>query len=101
MLNLGYEKSEEKFDELDYEIRGEVLSWIKDNLIQNKTTYREYNSYGLKHMVQMDIGIYLTNAQFKDAMIKAGFYPMNETAKNHNYCISRKSPAIRRFRKKI
>lgn len=101
MLNLGYEKGEERFNELDNEVREDVLSWIRNNLIENKTIYREYDSYGLKHMLDKDTGIYLTNAQFKDAMVKAGFYPVNETAKNQNYCISKKSPAIRKYRKKI
>lgn len=71
-----------------------VISWIKGNLIKRKTPNYNYTSYSLKHWVQGIFHIYLTNNQFKDAMLMCGFYPTNEKALNWTYCISENSPTF-------
>ena len=45
-------------------------------------------------MLERDTDIYMTNNQFKDAMLACGFLPVNERELNWHYCISRKSPAF-------
>lgn len=55
----------------------EVLKWIKDNISPRKTPNKVYHTYRLKHVLQWDIGIYLTENQFKDAMLKSGYYPVD------------------------
>ena len=45
-------------------------------------------------MLERDTGIYMTNNQFKDAMLACDFLPMNERELNWHYCISRRSPAF-------
>lgn len=71
-----------------------VLGWIKENIYPRKTPLYGYTSYGLKHDLERDTKIYLTNNQFKDAMMMAGFKPVNQNELNWEYKISRKSPVF-------
>ena len=71
------------------------LTWIKENLLPRKTPYNYATSYGLKHKLEHAIHIYLTNNQFKDAMLMCGFEPVNPNELNWRYCLSAKSPALR------
>lgn len=73
-----------------------VRDWISKNLYPRKTVLSDRTSYGLKHILQRDIGIYLTNNEFKDAMLLAGYEPANPNELNWHYAISKKSPAFRR-----
>ena len=49
------------------EIRS-VDTWIRENIRKNRSIYKGGTSYGLKHILQKDTGIYLTNNAFKDAI---------------------------------
>ena len=71
-----------------------VLDWIKNNILLRKTPNYRYSSYGIKHLLQADKNIYLTNNQFKDAMLMCAFYPANQKAVYWNFYISNKSPAF-------
>ena len=71
-----------------------VLNWIRLNLQPRKTPLLYNSSYGLKHMLEHDTGIYMTNNMFKDAMLACGFQPANERELNWHFCISRRSPAF-------
>ena len=71
------------------------LEWIKANFIPRKTPYMHSTSYGLKHKLQSALGIYLTNNQYKDAMLECGYEPVDPDALNWCYCISAKSPALK------
>lgn len=74
-----------------------VLKWIAENLLQTeKTPNRHHSSYGLKHYLTRDTGIYLTNNQFKDAMLLSGFAPVKVNELNWHFYLSRKSPAFQR-----
>lgn len=75
-----------------------VLEWIKSSIIPRKTPNLNQSSYGLKHRMEKETGLYTTNNQFKDAMLMCGFHPVNERAINWTYCISEKSPCIIRFK---
>lgn len=73
-----------------------VLLWIKKYLSPTKKTVLDTSSsYGLKHILQNDTGIYLTNNQFKDAMLLSGYYPANPNELNWHFCISRRSLALK------
>ena len=52
--------------------------------------------YGLKHNLQRDTGLYLTNNEFKDAMLMCGYPPVDANKLNWYYCISKKSRAFLR-----
>lgn len=75
-----------------------VLNWINDNIIPRKTMNPYHDSYEIKHLLQDDTGIYLTNNQFKDAMMICGYYPDDQNDLNWNYCISQKSRAFIRYK---
>ena len=72
----------------------EICKWIKSTLIPGKLFNFNYSSYSLKHILECDTGIYLTNNEFKDAMQKCGFKPDNPNDLNWCYRISNNSPAL-------
>lgn len=71
-----------------------VLNWIRENFISSEKHFRYKTSYSLKHAAEHSTGIYLTNNQFKDAMMMCGYNPVDPNALNWEYCISKKSPAL-------
>lgn len=75
-----------------------IIDWIRQNLMPRKTPLTTRSSYGLKHLLEHDTGIYLTNNEFKDAMMMCGFQPVNPNELNWCYCISKRSPAFRNCR---
>lgn len=74
--------------DLPWNDRGEVLNWICKNIRPRKSANYGRSSYGLKHILQNDTGIYVTNNQFKDAMLILGYYPIDENELNWQYKIS-------------
>ena len=76
------------------EIQKTVYDWIAHNIVPRNTPNRWHSSYGLKHIFQSDTGIYLTNNEFKDAMLRCGFQPVDPAELNWTYCISQRSPAF-------
>ena len=81
----GYEDAELITDATPVEMKA-VQEWIRDNIRPAETVY-ERTSYGLKHVLEHDTGVYLTNNQFKDAMYLAGFMPEDENELNWSYRI--------------
>lgn len=82
-------------DEKEQEI---VFNWIDKNIMPRKTELDTRTSYGIKHLLEQDTGIYLTNNQFKDAMMHCGYMPVNPNELNWTYRISKKSKAFRDYR---
>lgn len=76
--------------------RERVISWINENLLPIASPNGKHTSYGIKHIIQKEIGIYLTNNQFKDAMLECGFEPVEVDALNWVFRISEKSPAFKK-----
>ena len=68
-----------------------VMDWIQENIIPAKTIYTGRTSYGLKHLQEHDTNLYLTNNQFKDAMMLSGYYPVDPDALNWHYRIALRS----------
>lgn len=89
----GWEDSRLITDE-PKEIQETVRRWIRENIVPRKTPTMTHSSYGMKHILEHDTGIYLTNNQFKDAMMDCGYMPVDENKLNWNYCISERSPAF-------
>lgn len=71
-----------------------VCDWIEKNILPRQTPLYDWTSYGIKHLLQAETGIYLTNNEFKDAMLMCGYKPVNPNELNWSYCISKKSPAF-------
>ena len=71
-----------------------VMNWIARNISARKTPLDGHTSYGIKHMLERDTRIYLTNNEFKDAMLQAGYKPVDPNKLNWRYRISKKSKAF-------
>lgn len=84
-------------DQLDPKEQEIVLEWVRANFIPIKRANYKHSSYYLKHVMQYENGIYLTNNQFKDAMLICGFNPVDPNELNWRYRISEKSPAIQKM----
>lgn len=69
-----------------------ISNWINDYLIPRESVNKELTSYSIKHKLEADTGIYLTNNQFKDAMLMEGYKPSNPNALNWTFGISKHSP---------
>ena len=80
------------FDELSEAEQEKVLAWIQANVQPMKTPLNGHTSYGMKHTLQHRTNIYVTNNQFKEAMLLCGFYPVRVDEINWCYSISKASP---------
>lgn len=80
--------------DLTQEEQETALRWIRENIKPRKTPLRYRSSYGIKHILQSDEKLYLTNNQFKHAMMLSGYEPVDPNALNWTYRISEKSPAF-------
>ena len=71
-----------------------VTAWIEKNLQPSKYVLEYYTSYTLKHILERDLGIYMTNNQMKCFLRDCGFYPVDAKVTNWKYRITPKSPAF-------
>ena len=85
----------ELITELPAPVMDQVLDWIRMNIIPVKTHNPYSSSYWIKHVLEHDTGIYVTNNQFKDAMLMCGFTPVGENDLNWTFCISKRSPVYK------
>lgn len=87
----------ESFYELPLDQQKALLNWIKLNFIPIKTFSAHNTSYGLKHLFEESTnGFYITNGQFKGAMVKNGYNVKDKNALNWHFNISKKSPALKK-----
>ena len=87
-----------QFENLSVEQQNEVLEWIKQNLVPIKSFNPKHDSYELKRLVRFSDGKrpYLTNGQFKGAMLRAGYRVQDMNAQNWKFNISERSPALKK-----
>lgn len=85
--------TESIFDFSDTVVEG-IVTWIQKAFTPIKTVNKRHSSYSLKHILQDNIGLYMTENQFKMAMILAGFEPSNYNDLSHTYRISQHSIAF-------
>ncbi len=81
--------------DLSDDVQRQVSDWIFAKLCKRETPNYDHDSYELKHRIQNELDIYLTNNQMKDAMLREGFYPVKVNELNWHFYISQKSPAFR------
>lgn len=74
--------------DLTEEQQAAVFLWIDEHIKPIKTINRYRTSYGLKHLMSAATGIYVTNNQFKDALLLKGYEPVNACDLNWRYRIS-------------
>ncbi len=94
--NAWTEGDAELFSDLLEEEQNLVKEWIYENITPRNTPLYSSSSYALKHVLERDTGIYMTNNQFKDAMLTYGYKPVNQKELNWSFRISKKSPAYTR-----
>ena len=85
-IENGWEDARLLSDENDETVIA-VSEWIRTNVRRGEKILRGRTSYGIKHDLQHDTGIYLTNNQFKDAILMAGYEPVNPNELNWHYRI--------------
>lgn len=78
----------ELIDDLSPDQQSDLIGWIDEFISPSKYKNTRHNSYSLKHRFEKsDKGFYLTNNQFKDAMLAAGHFPVDQDALNWEYKI--------------
>lgn len=63
-----------------------LQEWI-ELAIQPAKHKHSFSSYGLKHEYEYQTGLYVTNGQFKGAMLQCGYTPIDTNAINWKYRI--------------
>lgn len=71
-----------------------AVNWCRDNFDQAKSFDNAHTSYGLKHVLESQLHLYLSNGQFKAAMLLAGFKEKSKEDLNWVFNISKKSKAL-------
>jgi hypothetical protein len=71
-------------------------NWIMENILPQKTPNKNYTSYALKNLFEeSQEGFFITNRQFKEAMIRCNFVPVNKNKLNWDFRVSLKSPGLK------
>lgn len=74
-----------------------LVAWVGYNFDLAKNFYLEATSYEFKHVYEYRAHIYLTNNQFKEAMLMNGFYPKDASELNWIFRIKKSSSAFKTF----
>jgi len=70
-----------EYDSLSAEAKQAVQYWIS-KAIHSANRIASSSSYGLKHDYERESKHYLSNGEFKGAMLAAGYTPVNKDEKN-------------------
>lgn len=89
----AYYLDDDLFEDLPKRQRKEVIKWIEDNFYIRKTPNYNYHTYWLKHALQYETGIYITDNQMKDAFLRAGFYPLDKYDESWKFYLGVKNSA--------
>lgn len=93
-VETGDDKSH--FCDLTAEEQKKVLTWLYYNVLPAKAVLYGHTSYGMKHLLEDRTKIYMTNNQFKEAMLLCGFFPAVMDELNWNFRIRKSSPIFQR-----
>ncbi len=79
----------------DYELpeiqKKAMDNWILLNILPQKKPDKNYTSYALKLLFEESSdGFFITNKQFKEAMVRCGFSPVNKNKLNWDFRVSLK-----------
>jgi hypothetical protein len=72
------------FAKLSAEDRRLLVDWIRSRLRPSKVL-SDYTSYGLKHLMEDETGVYVTNGEFKGGMAACGYEPLDASQVNWSY----------------
>jgi len=83
-----------EYEGLEAEIKTELDWWIREYIRPAKAVNYSHTSYGLKHLFHSSTQIYVTNDQFKGAMLLNGYLSSDPEDLNWQYKIQNvKTPA--------
>lgn len=86
----------ERFNDLTEEERAALLAWIEGN-VEPSGRAGESTSYGWKHLLQEETGLYVNNGQFKGAMLALGYEPVDPAQPNWSF----KKAKVRDYRARV
>ena len=75
-----------------------LICWIDYALEPDNDNLCPNHSYSLKHIYERDMGKYVTNGQFKGAMIKYGFDPVNPRELNCYYRVKFDADILEKYK---
>lgn len=75
------------YDTLSQEEREALQYWIEHAIQPAPKTDEHYSSYGLKHEYERETKLYVSHAQFKGAMLVAGYLPTEKGEQNWHFKI--------------
>jgi len=78
--------SEKESDEQNEELLSKVEQWIKENVVFRKLINHEINSYHIKHIIEKEIGEYVSNVDVKRVMARLGIKGKLDRVNSFNYC---------------
>lgn len=85
---------DELITDLPEEEQQKVFEWIREYIKPRRIVNRRHSSYGIKHALYHFTKVYVTNNQFKHAMLLCGYEPVDANELNWQYRISERSPAF-------
>jgi len=75
------------YDTLSQEAREVLQYWIEHAIQPALKADEHYSSYGLKHEYERETKLYVSHAQFKGAMLVAGYLPTEKGEQNWHFKI--------------
>lgn len=69
-----------------------AIRWLRYNILPSTTPLEDHSSYCMKHVLEKRTNIYMTNNQFKEAMLRCDFAPVDTDELNWHFFISKTSP---------
>ena len=79
----------ECYIDLNDKYKKALSDWIDERFEKAMIAYRS-STYGLKHDFERETGIFVTNGEFKGAMLEAGFVAVNKDEINWHFKIKDK-----------
>ena len=76
------------YDTLSPKEKEALQYWIEHAIHAATKVDDQYSSYGLKYKYERETKLYVSNAQFKGAMLVAGYLPVKKAEQNWHFTIS-------------
>lgn len=89
VANNSNDNAADQFKRLPDNEKTTLVAWMINVFQPAAKVCRQHTSYGLKHYFEHSpLGFYVTNGEFKGAMLIAGFEPWNADEMNWRYHIT-------------
>lgn len=79
-----------------------LLSWLKSNLIKQKTINYDFDTSHIRITFEYDTKIYVSNDEVNDALLQLGYCspnPVNDPYRHFD--VSAQSPALIKYRNEV